>query len=71
MVYENQTAVAKPCLLPPSGCLRDSFQDNNTDGRELDAAWQNRKPGWKLFLNLEEKAQAHVDEIEVISDECP
>jgi hypothetical protein len=71
VVHENQTAGVRPCLLPPNGCFRDSFQDGNTDGWELDAGWQNQKPGWKLFLSLEEKAQANVDDIEVISEECP
>jgi hypothetical protein len=49
-VYGNQTAVIKPCLLPPNGCFRDNFQDGDTDGWELDTGWQVRNQGGNYFL---------------------
>lgn len=50
-VYQNQTAVVKPCLLPPNGCFRDNFQDGDADGWEFfDSEWKINNEGGNYFL---------------------
>jgi hypothetical protein len=50
-VNANQTAVVKPCLLPPYGCFRDNFQDGDTDGWDLGSGrWSIRKAGGNYVL---------------------
>jgi hypothetical protein len=51
MVYQDQTAVVKPCLLPPNGCYRDNFQDGDADGWDLDSGWQIKSQGGNYFLD--------------------
>jgi hypothetical protein len=50
MVNQNQTAVVKPCLLPPNGCFRDNFQDGDTDGWDLPNSYKLRNEGGNYFL---------------------
>jgi hypothetical protein len=49
-VSQNQTAVVKPCLLPPNGCFRDNFQDGDADGWDLHGDWHIKKEGGNYFL---------------------
>jgi hypothetical protein len=49
-VNQNQTAVVKPCLLPPNGCFRDNFQDGDTDGWDLKSGWKIKKQGGNYFI---------------------
>jgi hypothetical protein len=50
-VQPNQTAVVKPCLLPPNGCFRDNFQDGDADGWEFwGAGWNIATEGGNYLL---------------------
>jgi len=51
-VYKDQTAVVKPCLLPPNGCFRDNFQDGDSDGWDLRNGCQINSHGGNYFLDF-------------------
>jgi len=61
-VNRDQTAVVKPCLLPPNGCFRDNFQDGDVDGWEL-SGWDVKKEGGNYFLQGKSSNYAACDAV--------